>query len=181
MKTTLFVLLFFICQSIGFSQTLNKEEVLKTDTFFVWEVLDLQQAENTGFMYQDCNFINLLLGSVRLGIIRPYRNDALQIRLPQEDFVKRKKQGNALNKIILKNKVNYQDYEVLSHEVIAISIYSEKGQLICAFSYEELEQNLLLNNSEAMICLGEGLKIPLIEVFENQSFKTEFLRKVKIK
>ncbi|WP_375559758.1 hypothetical protein ACE193_18795 [Bernardetia sp. OM2101] len=181
MKTTLFVLLFFICQSISFSQTLNKEEVLKTDTFFVWEVLDLQQVENTGFMYQDCNFINLLLESVRLGIIRPYTNDDLQMRLAQQVFEYRVNKNNIFNKIILKSKVNYQVDEIFSHEVIAISIYSEKGQLICAFSYQELVQNLLSENSEAMICLGDGLKIPLIEVFENQSFKTEFLKKVKIK
>lgn len=184
MKISLFLLLFLFWQSISFSQTLNKGEVLKTDTFFVWEVLDLQQAENTGFMYQDCNFINLLLESVRLGIIRPYKNDSLQTRLSQEDFLKRKNKGNILNKIILKSKGNYQLDEILFQKVVVISVYTTEGNdkinLLCAFSYEELEQNLLLNNSEAMICLGEDLKIPLVEVFDNHSFKTEFLRKVKI-
>jgi hypothetical protein len=145
----------------------------------------LQQAENTGFVYQECDFINLLLESVRLGIIRPYTNDSLQIRLSQEDFLNRTTNRIVLNKIILKSKVNYQVDKISQQEVIAISICSEKGNdkidLVCAFSYEELKANLLTDNSEAMICLGENLKISLVEVFENHSFKTEFLRKVKIK
>lgn len=181
MKIILFLSLSFFL----FPKNLQQNIASETDAFFVWEILDLQQAENTGFMYQDCNFINLLLESVRLGIIRPYTNDSLQIRLSQEDFLKRKNKGNVLNKIILKSKVNYQVDKIRSQEVIAINIYTteknNKINLTCAFGYEELEQNLFLNNSEAMICLGENLKISLIEVFENRSFKTDFWRKIKIK
>jgi hypothetical protein len=182
MKVTLSLLIaFLLFESICFSQTLQKEkeEILKTDTFLVWEILDLQEAENTGFMYQDCNFIALLLQSIKLGIIRPFANDSLKIRLSQENFLERINQKNTSSKIILKNKMKYQVDEIVYQEILAVSIYSEKGNLICAFRYEELKANLLLDNSDAMICLGENLKIPLIEVFNNHSFKTLFLRKIK--
>lgn len=174
MKTTLLVLLFL------FVQTIQQNTVLETDTFFLWEILDLEQAENTGFMYQDCDFKNLLLEGVKLGIIRPYLNDSLEIRSSQETFLNRINQAIILDKIILKSKVKYQVDEIVERKLLAISIYSTKGNLICTFSYKELKENLLSDNSEAMICLGEDLKIPLIEVFDNYSFKTEFLKRVKI-
>ena len=175
-----FSILFLYSQSICFSQTLPKEESLETDTFFMWEVLDLKQAENTGFMYQNCNFKNLLLEGVQLGIIRPFSNDSLQIRLSQEDFLNRTNQKKASNKIILKSKVRYKFDEIIYQDVIAISLYTTEGKLICVFSYKELKANLLLDNSDAIICLGENLKVSLVEVFENRYFKTKFLRKVKI-
>ncbi len=181
-------MLFLFTQTIGFSQNLQENVEIETNTFFVWEELNLEDAENTGFTYQDCHFTNMLLQSVKLGIIRPYANDSLQMRLSQEDFLNRINQKYILSKIILKNKVKFDFDKIIHQEVTAISVYSinekskekEKESLICAFSYQELAQNLLLDNSEAMICLGEGLKIPLIEVFENHSFKTTFLRKRKI-
>jgi hypothetical protein len=124
--------------------------------------------------------MTMLIRSVQLGIVRPFTNDSLQTRLGQEYFEQRINKNKILNKIILKSKVNYQVDKIIYQEILAVSIYSEKGKLICAFSYEELKANLLLDNSEAMLCLGENLKIPLVEVFENSSFKTRFLRRVKI-
>ncbi len=181
-KNLLFwIFLFFLCfKSICFSQNLQKNVVGETDTFFVWEELNLEDAENTGFVYQDCDFMNVLLGSVQLGIIRPFANDSLQMRLSQEDFLKRINQNNISNKIILKNKVKCQFDKIIHQEILAISIYSVTRKLICTLSYQELKQNLLLDNLEAMICLVEGLKIPLVEVFDNYSFKTTVLRKRKI-
>lgn len=184
MKNIFLLLLFLFTQSIGFSQNSQENVEVETNTFYVWEELNLEDAENTGFTYQECNFMNMLLRSVKLGIIRPYQNDSLQIRLSQEDFLNRINQNKILNKIILKNKVKCDFDKVMYQEILAISIYStnEKGseKLICAFSYQELEQNLLLDNSEAVICLGENLKIPLIEIFKNHSFKTTFWKKKKI-
>jgi len=182
MKTTLLVLLFLFVQTI--QQTID----LETDTFLMWEILDLQQAENTGFVYQDCDFLNLLLEAVKLGIIRPYMNDSLQTRLSQQTFLERINQNTISNKTILKSNVEFEFDEIIDNvdkknsnkKLLAISIYSTKGNLICAFSYKELTENLFSENSEAMICLGEDLKIPLIEIFDNYSFKTEFLRRIKI-
>ncbi len=174
MKATLFVFLF-----LGIQIT-QQNILLEKDDFLVWEILDLEQAENTGFRYQDCDFKKLLLEAVKLGIIRPYLNDSLETRSSQETFLNRTNQAIISNKIILKSKVNYQVDEITDKKLLAISIYSTKGNLICAFSYEELKENLLLENSEAMICLGEDLKIPLIEVFENYSLKTKFLKRIKI-
>ncbi len=193
MKIIFSLLLFLFYQTNYFPQNYTKEytrenQNAKTNTFLVWQELDIEQAENTGFVYQDCNFKTMILQSVILGIMRPYQNDSLQLRLSNQIFEDKIKDKYISSEIVLKNKVKYEYDEVIYQELIAISIYSvnEEGkgkgkkELICSFSYPELKDHLLLDNPEAMICLGNGLKIPLIEVFENRSFKTRTLRKIKM-
>lgn len=162
------------------SLTENKKTIhFQTATFVVWEELDLEQPENTGFVYQECNFLKLLLNSIKLGVIRPYRNSRLKYRLSQQEFLERIDKVSISNKIILKSKVKIEFGKIIDRQLIAMSIYSEKGKFICSFDYEEVRENWFLDNPEAMICLGEGLKIPLTEVFENRLYKTTLLRKKK--
>jgi gliding motility associated protien GldN len=71
----------------------------------LWHRISLKQKQNRPFFAAGSEITAVIIDAVKLGIIRPYKNDSLKTRMSQEDFLS--------NIQIPSDNINYSDEEQL--------------------------------------------------------------------
>ncbi|TAH20125.1 MAG: hypothetical protein EAZ08_06955 [Cytophagales bacterium] len=155
----------------------------------IWYRIDLSQEANQPMFAKDLEITRIIVEAVKAGILRPFQNDSLTIRMPYEDFITNLAIANTskeysptqITLLEVREDIIYSKKDLrFYHDIQAINLYipahlhsSKKEKFIATFSWKEIVKNVFEDNPQAVWFnkKDNNEHLPLLEAFNKRLFK----------